>query len=509
MNNRPLQLLLSAVAITLICPITILGVAAAGNEPASEAPDVITGSVSRDSGTAATNEASGLDTAVAEPTKGGNAIGSDSRGNISFSRQIAPVLFDHCAACHGDRDEQSEYSVSTYERLMEAGSSGADPIVPGSIDESYLFGLVSADDPELWMPHGKPRLSDNEIQLLRLWIEGGAKFDGKELTTPLWQLFPPVTYSSSRESSQLIPVTAVAFSADGEQLAIGGLHEIIIIDPPSGQVIRRIHNVAERTYGLVFCPVSGELVAASGNPGGLGEVRVFDTATGEMVRELDRCRDAVFCVAFDPKGNRLACCGADHTIRIYDFASGKEVLVAQHHSDWVYRVAFSADGDRIISASRDMTAKVIDANTGDLVTTYNGHLAPVRDAAFLPGGTQAVSCGDDNKIHIWTTAGTGRASAMSETPQDEKKVAEIAGFGHGVVQLAVAADSVFGASVDARVHQFVSATRQHQHVFTADQYPVYAIAVHHPSRRLATGNHTGQVRIWNIDTGEMLCEWPR
>jgi hypothetical protein len=436
-----------------------------------------------------------------------NVAATTPEHDISFVRQVAPILLSRCSACHGDRDAQSGYSVFSYERTMQPGSSGSAPIVPGSVDESYFFDLVSAEEPDLWMPRDKPRLLEHEIRLLREWIASGAKFDGEEATTPLWQLIPTITYAPPNPQASRIPVTAVAFNSDGEQLAIGGLHEIIIVQSKTGEVIRRISNVAERTYDLAFHPGTGQLVAATGSPGGLGEVRVFDPATGEFVRELVRLADVALGVAFDSAGTRLACCGADRTIRIYDFASSDQLLIAQHHSDWVYRVAFSADGNRIVSASRDMTAKVIDAKTGDLVTTYNGHQAPVRDATFLPNGTQAVSCGDDDKIHIWTTAATGKASAMSESPQDEKKVADITGFGHDVLRLAVSGDSIFGASADARAHKFLTHSRQHQRVFSVDSIPIYAISVHSPTQRMATGGHDGSVRIWNIDTGEILAEW--
>lgn len=477
---------------------------ARGDEPAFEAVGPPPPAVSQ-----ATSSTAALPSAPPAPPHNAAdaAATSGDPQRVSFSRQIAPLLVAHCVACHGERDAQGEYSVFSYEHLMRAGSSGSAPIVPGSLAESYLFDLVSADDSEIWMPRDKPRLTDEQIELLRQWIESGAEFDGPDRATALWQLAPPATYPPPSESSQTVPITALAFSSDGEQLAIGGRHEIVLIDPHSGQVVRRIHNVAERTFDLAFHPATGRLVAASGNPGGRGEVRVFDPASGAMLSELARLRDVALGLAFDPAGTRIACCGADRTIRIHDFDSGKEVLVAQHHSDWVYRVAFSADGNRIVSASRDMTAKVIDGTTGDLVTTYNGHLAPVRDAAFLPNGTQAVSCGDDKKIHIWTTAGSGKSSAMSEMPQDEKKVAEIAGFGHNVLRLAVAPDSVFGASADAHVHQFLTDTRQHQRVYAVDRDPVYAVSVHSATQRIATGSHNGRVRVWSIASGQMLGEW--
>jgi hypothetical protein len=85
-----------------------------------------------------------------------------------------------------------------YRELATAeGESGLTPVAPGAVDESYLIDRVSDPDPESRMPptdHGPP-LSEDEIALLRRWIEQGAKWELHwSLVAPQPQAVPPVRH---------------------------------------------------------------------------------------------------------------------------------------------------------------------------------------------------------------------------------------------------------------------------------------------------------------------------
>ena len=53
-------------------------------------------------------------------------------------------------------------------------------------------------------------------------------------------------------------------SADGKELIAGGYHELTVWNPENGQLIRRMGNVGERTYGLGFKPAGSQLAVACG-----------------------------------------------------------------------------------------------------------------------------------------------------------------------------------------------------------------------------------------------------
>jgi hypothetical protein len=117
----------------------------------------------------------------------GSAISADapSEGRIpmDFNRDIRPILSDRCYACHGPDTQQVKASLQLDRArgLFEELPSGAIAVVPGKLDESRLWEVVSApsDDPEHMPPvrSGKS-LSEAEIERIRSWIEQGAPWQG-------------------------------------------------------------------------------------------------------------------------------------------------------------------------------------------------------------------------------------------------------------------------------------------------------------------------------------------
>jgi hypothetical protein len=95
------------------------------------------------------------------------------------------------------------------------------------------------------------RFPRSRSPLIRKWIEEGAKYDAEDPKADLASIVPPPVHPDPPEAyPQTLPVTALEFSADGSQLFAGGYHEITVWNPADGQLVRRIKNVDQRTYGL-------------------------------------------------------------------------------------------------------------------------------------------------------------------------------------------------------------------------------------------------------------------
>lgn len=86
-----------------------------------------------------------------------------------FETKIAPLLADRCLECHDSATREGSLDLSEKLAAFRGGDSGA-VIVAGDAADSALWTSVESDD----MPHNREPLSDNEKQLLREWIEGGA-----------------------------------------------------------------------------------------------------------------------------------------------------------------------------------------------------------------------------------------------------------------------------------------------------------------------------------------------
>jgi Protein of unknown function (DUF1553)/Protein of unknown function (DUF1549)/Planctomycete cytochrome C len=96
---------------------------------------------------------------------------------VSFSRDIRPILNQNCVACHGGVRQKNGVSFIFREEALGVGKSGRSTIVPGKPDASELIARVTSTDPETRMPYHAPPLSPQQIALLRQWIKQGAKWE--------------------------------------------------------------------------------------------------------------------------------------------------------------------------------------------------------------------------------------------------------------------------------------------------------------------------------------------
>ena len=90
---------------------------------------------------------------------------------VSFSRDVLPVLARKCTHCHQGDAAQRGLRLSSAAEIRQGGLSGP-AVVPGSPESSLLFKQVSGTPPA--MPPAGDLLTEEEIDLLRTWIAAGA-----------------------------------------------------------------------------------------------------------------------------------------------------------------------------------------------------------------------------------------------------------------------------------------------------------------------------------------------
>ncbi len=98
---------------------------------------------------------------------------------ISFNRDIRPIFFENCFECHGPSVQEPRGNLHLLKR--------SDAIQPGDSSASLLMQRVQAAEPSKRMPPpstGK-RLSAEQIDLLKQWIDAGAHFEKH------WAFAPP------------------------------------------------------------------------------------------------------------------------------------------------------------------------------------------------------------------------------------------------------------------------------------------------------------------------------
>ncbi|MEP4681713.1 MAG: DUF1549 domain-containing protein, partial [Rhodopirellula bahusiensis] len=102
---------------------------------------------------------------------------------VSFNRDIRPILSDRCYFCHGF--DENHRAADLRLDLREEAEYVWDVDSP---DDSELLLRITSDDPDMVMPppdaHKEP-ISKAEADLIRRWIEEGAKYE------PHWSFVNP------------------------------------------------------------------------------------------------------------------------------------------------------------------------------------------------------------------------------------------------------------------------------------------------------------------------------
>ncbi len=106
-----------------------------------------------------------------------------TRPSVDFSADIGPLLAARCQACHGTAQQLNGLRLDTRRGMLEGGYSGP-AVIPGNSDSSLLVRMVSGQVSGVMMPPVGDRLRDDEVRLLRTWIDEGATWPREDQVAP-------------------------------------------------------------------------------------------------------------------------------------------------------------------------------------------------------------------------------------------------------------------------------------------------------------------------------------
>ena len=101
---------------------------------------------------------------------------AQSKKELSFTKDIAPLIKANCLPCHLEENENpSGLSLDDYEKLMKGGNHG-NTVVPGKPQESNLYLKILPNPPfGKQMARNKKKLTEEEMKTIHDWIAQGAK----------------------------------------------------------------------------------------------------------------------------------------------------------------------------------------------------------------------------------------------------------------------------------------------------------------------------------------------
>ena len=250
---------------------------------------------------------------------------TDDARPASYYHDLVPLLKRSCTGCHHPGKLKGELDLTSYAAFQKGGKHGA-AFTAGKPQQSRIIEEVSGEEPN--MPKEGDPLSKEEVALFERWIKEGAKDDTPPEANSFKLSAPPV-YSA------LPVISAIAFSPDGNILAVSGYHEVVLHKGDGSGILGRLVGESPRVESIAFSPDGKMLAVSGGAPSLFGEVQVWEVESHRQLQSYKVGNDSVFGLSFSPDGARVAFGCADKTVRLIAVHDGKRRTAVEVVADRV------------------------------------------------------------------------------------------------------------------------------------------------------------------------------
>jgi hypothetical protein len=104
-----------------------------------------------------------------------------TKTGVTYAVDIKPMLDKSCVKCHSGEKPKAKLKLDTLDNIMK-GSRNGKVVTVGDSSKSLLVlaAAHATEDQDQWMPPAKaadkfPKLTPDQIGLMRAWIDQGAK----------------------------------------------------------------------------------------------------------------------------------------------------------------------------------------------------------------------------------------------------------------------------------------------------------------------------------------------
>ncbi|MCC6360218.1 MAG: hypothetical protein IT450_15850, partial [Phycisphaerales bacterium] len=431
-----------------------------------------------------------------------------AQDKTNYNDHVRPLLARSCLNCHNADRARGGLDLSTYAGAISGGSSGK-VLASGDLGASPLFGSIShTREPK--MPPNRPRLPDDEIAVIKAWIEQGLlesassapvarkKLDLAFAGAAAGTAPEPITVTPTGlpmnppvETARADAITAVAAHPASPLVAIATQQAVAVYATDSLQLVGVLPFSQGSPRALRFSRTGQLLIGAGGIGAQSGRVDIWSIVDGRRVATVGDEPDVALTADIDPAQRRVVLGGPTRVVKIYNIADGALLSKIQKHTDWVTAVAYSPDGILLATADRAGNLHVWEAESLAPFYTLNGHPSAVTSLDWRADSNVLATTCEDGQIRLWNMQNGGLIKAWGA-------------HGGGATSVRFTRDGRLITAGRDRTVKLWNADGGAARTFPAMNDLALTAATDAAGLRVIGGDWSGVVRVWKTDDGAVL-----
>ncbi|HEX4132736.1 MAG TPA: c-type cytochrome domain-containing protein [Pirellulales bacterium] len=430
---------------------------------------------------------------------------------ITYADDVQPIFREHCYTCHNQDEAKSDLALHSYGAVMKGGAGG-EVVIPGDLDSSRLWHLVSHQESPK-MPPEQDKLPDAKLNLIKQWILDGALENSgskaKLAKKPNLELNasagaqkpsgpPPMPEGLFREPFVTSPragaITALAASPWAPLVAIGGQKQILLYNTDSAELIGVLPFPEGTPQALKFSRSGTLLLCGGGRHGQSGKVVLYNVRTGQRVAELGDEVDAVLAADISPDHKLVAMGGPRRVVRVYSVEDGDLEYELRKHTDWAYGVEFSPNGKYLATSDRSGGVFIWEADTGREYQNLTGHTGAVTDLSWRVDSKLLATASEDGTVKVWQLDGGAPLKSMQ------------AHTGGALAARFARNGQLVSAGRDKEVKLWDAGQGKQLRTFKGMAEQVQEVAFSYDDARIIGGDWLGDIRMWNTADAALIAQ---
>jgi WD40 repeat protein len=415
---------------------------------------------------------------------------------VDFASEILPMLKRNCLACHHEKEAEGGLVMESAELIHQGGDSGSG-VNPQDPMASLILSRASGAEEPVMPPEdnkvGASLLTPDELGLLKLWIQQGAKGSATVSESIQWQEIP----ESIRTS------LAVAVSPDNQFAAFSRGNRVIVVDlatyQPTGFLVDPSvlgGNAADvDLVQTIRISPDGQRIAT----GGFRNVKLWKRVPATISGRATAIAGVGSAFALRADEGAAAMVNSIGDLEIWNLAAdASEPAQRSHHLqahvEPITAIDWAESADRL--ASCDGSGKVIlwQPSDGTKIGETEINAVPT-DLAISDDGRQLAIIDSSGKLHRWLVSDDGsQLEALPSLSVDIAKATDVL-FASKPNPVLVVADETAGVVIVSLNDQQVVRKLDHGSI-------VDALAISADQTRLLTGGRDGKTRLWDLASGE-------